>query len=558
MLTNTEIEQAFELTGKLMELHGENTFKARSYTNAAFQISKLNKELSEMSAEEIAAIPGVGAAIQEKILAMLETNQFPLLDQLLQKTPEGVLQMMRIKGLGPKKVAVIWKELGIESIGELEYACRENRLSLLKGFGAKTQQNVLEKIEFMKRSAGKVHYAVIEREVLELQKQLKKLFGKDAVSVTGAFRRRDVVIDRVEFVVIGDAKTIQNTLRDVTKTRMNETGQIVLTEYAIPFVLIPCSSAAFIATLFKTTGSETFLKTSSFTFPEHASDEEDIFKHSSLPYLIPEMRNGKHEWEWVKQFGHQKIVDVSDIKGIIHTHTTWSDGANTIEEMVQQSKQMGMEYLFISDHSVSAFYANGLNTERIREQHREIDRLNQTLTSFTLFKSIECDILADGKLDYPNEVLATFDAVIVSIHSVLNMDIEKATRRLLKAIENPYTTILGHPSGRLLLSRPGYALHYEKIIDACSAHRVVIELNANPWRLDLDWEWIYYAMNKGVKISINPDAHSIEGLHDIHYGTLAARKGGLTTEFLFNAMNAEEMKKYLQEKKKHIAHKALH
>ncbi len=554
MLSNPEIENALELLGKLMELHGENIFKAKSYINASFQISKVGKELSEMSDDEITQIPGIGHAILEKIHVLLKTGSLPLLETMLEQTPPGLLQLLQIKGLGPKKLAVIWKELGVESIGELEYACRENHLLLLKGFGAKTQKIILDKIEFIKRSAGKLHYAAIEPEALKLENELRKMFKGKQVSISGAFRRCDLVIEQLDIVVAENLPDVFKEVRIKYEVEKSDDTHLKIKGFEIPIVITCCEANTFYHTLFQTTGTVKYLE--HFTKTEiESNDEEGIFNSAGIPYIIPEMRNGKEEFSWVRKYSTKDIVNVKDIKGIIHAHTTWSDGLNSMEEMAVQCMSLGMEYLAVSDHSVSAFYAQGLSVERIIQQHHEIDALNKKLAPFKIFKSIECDILSDGSLDYKDEVLERFDCVIASIHSVLNMDIDRATQRLLRAIRNPYTTFLGHLTGRLLLSRTGYPVHYEKIIDACAEHQVIIELNANPWRLDIDWQWIYYAMEKGVSISINPDAHNKEGVHDIHYGTLAARKGGLTKEYLFNYKSLGEAEHYFKQKKQSIRDK---
>jgi DNA polymerase (family 10) len=308
-----------------------------------------------------------------------------------------------------------------------------------------------------------------------------------------------------------------------------------------------------IATLFQTTGSPEFIhQFDSIDYSKQYPDEAEIFQTAGIRFLIPEMRNGTNELQWLKNYANDKPIDTPDIKGIIHAHSTWSDGIHSIEEIALYCMQSGWEYLIISDHSASAFYAQGLKTDRVIAQHKEIDALNHKLAPFKIFKSIESDILIDGSLDYPDEILERFDCIIASVHSTLNMDLDKATNRLLRAIENPFTTILGHPTGRLLLSRSGYPIDTKKIIDACARNKVVIELNANPWRLDIDWSWIYEAMDRGVQIAINPDAHSVAGIHDIHYGTLAARKGGLIKKFLFNNLNVNEMTAYLEKRKSAI------
>ena len=271
------------------------------------------------------------------------------------------------------------------------------------------------------------------------------------------------------------------------------------------------------------------------------TSEEEIYSKLNLPFIEPELREGLFEIEKAKSGTLKKLIELSDLKGILHNHSTWSDGLNTIEEMANFCIQHHYEYFGIADHSKAAFYAKGLKEDQVLSQHVEIDKLNDKLFPFKIFKGTECDILNDGNLDYSDEILKTFDYVVVSIHSNLKMSEEKAMLRLLKAIENPYTSILGHPTGRLLLIREGYPIDHKKIIDACAANEVVIEINANPYRLDIDWRWIDYALNKNVILSINPDAHECDGLHDMYYGTLIARKGGLYKEMCLNAKSREEI-----------------
>ncbi|WP_317235345.1 PHP domain-containing protein [Niabella ginsengisoli] len=278
-------------------------------------------------------------------------------------------------------------------------------------------------------------------------------------------------------------------------------------------------------------------------------NEEAIFEKAGVPFIYPYYRETKDAVDQAINNSLPQTIALNDIKGIIHNHSNWSDGINTIDELADNLIKNNFEYLVMSDHSKTAAYANGLSEERIKEQHIYIDKLNQKLAPFKIFKSIESDILNDGNLDYSDEVLSSFDLVIASVHSNLYMSEEKAMQRLMKAIENRYTTILGHPTGRLLLSRNGYPINHEKIIDACVANHVVIEINANPHRLDLDWSWIPYALEKDVLLSINPDAHSIEGFYDIKYGVLAAQKGGLTAQRNLSSFNLEEFEDYLKKTK---------
>jgi DNA polymerase (family 10) len=270
------------------------------------------------------------------------------------------------------------------------------------------------------------------------------------------------------------------------------------------------------------------------------SSEEEIYASQQLPYIIPAMREGRSEFEWSEKYTNEQLIQWTDLKGCVHNHSTYSDGKNTLLEMAEACRNLGLSYFGIADHSQYAAYAGGLKPDRVLEQHQEIDQLNQKWSDFRILKGIEADILPDGSLDYDSDVLASFDYVVASVHAGLNMDLEKAMVRLMKAIENPYTTILGHPTGRLLLTRPGYPLQMSKIIDACAANNVAIELNASPYRLDVDWRYIYEAMEKGVFISINPDAHHVDGLKDMEWGVRLARKGGLVKELTLNALPVEE------------------
>ncbi len=527
-----EIAKKLKLTSQLMELHNENPFKVKALANSAFKLDKTGINLEGLSLAEIEKIEGIGKSTAQKIVEIQQTGVTKELAALIEKTPVGVIDMMSIKGIGPKKVAQLWKELEVESVGELLYACHENRLVDLKGFGTKTQDAVKKAIEFKMANAGKFHYASVEEIANKLAEEIKAELKTVLVSLTGDMRRKSEIIEKIEILVAGEKKVDLDAIIKGT---------------AVKVELIYCSEKDFTSTLFKTTASAKHLEklgTSNF----NGNTEEEIYKSIGCAYIEPELREGNNEVELAKQNKLPKLIEFADLKGILHNHTTYSDGLHTLKVMAEHCKASGYEYLGICDHSQSAFYANGLKPERIIEQHKEIDVLNTTLAPFKIFKGIESDILYDGSLDYPEEILKTFDFVVASVHSVLKMDIDKATSRLIKAIENPYTTILGHPTGRLLLSREGYPIDHKKVIDACAANNVIVELNAHPYRLDIDWRWIPYCLEKGVKISINPDAHEKEGYHDMYYGTCAARKGMLTKEMCFNALTLEEMAKYLTNK----------
>ncbi len=554
-MSNEEIAELFKWYADLSELHGGNPFKIKSYGAAAFRIDKLSIPLEGKSVEELEKIEGIGKSIAVKIDEINKTQTFPELVDIINDTPQGVIDLFKVKGIGPKKIAFIWKELGIESIGELLYACNENRLAQAKGFGVKTQDTVKQSIEFIFANANKFHYARLETLSFELVKNLSAQEFVQQVGLTGDMRRKCEVVDLVELVVT----TTQEEKLQTWLAETQNASDLVLTENTltaklnqqIPLRIYLCNEEVFTQTLFTTTATSVHLKAlETYRADLSQPTEQAIYASAGLSYIEPEMREGLGEIEKAKNNSLPKLIELGDLKGILHNHTTYSDGSNTLEEMGAYCKELGYEYLGICDHSKSAQYAGGLSEEEIIKQHAEIDKLNKQFAPFRIFKGIESDILGDGSLDYSNEVLATFDFVVASVHSNLKMTEEKAMSRLLRAIENPYTTILGHPTGRLLLTREGYPVDFKKMIDACAANGVVIEINAHPYRLDLDWRWVDYALNKEVMLSINPDAHETNGYHDMYYGVCVARKGGLFKEMCFNALNLEQISTHFNKRKK--------
>lgn len=533
-MTTEEIAHALKLTSQLMELHNENPFKIKSIANAAYRLDKTDVDLQGKSLQELELIEGIGKGIAAKIHELQTTGDLKELTEMAEKTPAGVINMLSVKGIGPKKVGQLWRELEIESIGELLYACNENRLITLKGFGAKTQAEVKKQIEFHESNKGKFHYATVEKFAFDLVEFLKHKYNTQLVSLTGAIRRKSEIIDVVE-ILIATQSTV-NTADFENKSN-------------VKVELITCDEAHFYNKLFETTATEKHLEQTAYSAAAVYNSESEIYKALHLQYIEPELREGLNEVALAKQHKLPQLVEFTDLKGILHNHSTYSDGLNTLKDMAEYCKELGYEYLGICDHSQSAFYAEGLKPDRVLQQHKEIDELNKKLFPFKIFKGIESDILNDGSLDYTEGVLKSFDFIVASVHSNLKMSEEKATARLLKAIENPYTTILGHPTGRLLLSRAGYPIDHKKVIDACAANGVIIELNAHPYRLDIDWRWIPYCLEKGVMISINPDAHEKQGYHDIYFGTCAARKGMLTKEMCFNALDRAEIETYFTKRK---------
>jgi len=552
-LTNKEIATAFKQLGRLMELHDENEFKVKSYTNAAFKIDRLEQPLEGLSFEELNRIDGIGKSITSKVIELNETGNLEELQDHLARTPAGVVKMMTIKGIGPKKAGMIWKEMGIETIGELLYACNENRLVGVKGFGEKTQAQIKKVIEFTISNTGKFHYAALENLTKFIIDGFKSQ-GITKISEVGEMRRQCEVVDRIDILIAANYNKLSfQFLEDLGFAPKEGEAGIIINQDGVKVKLHFCPPSMYYALLIELTGNDTHVRMLKeligIKWNENHESEEEIYTSIGLDFVPPPLREGNNELEMAKHHSLPKLIMDADIKGILHAHSTYSDGLKSLEIMATRCMELGYEYLGITDHSQTAFYANGLKPDRIIEQHREIDELNKKLHPFKIFKGIESDILGDGSLDYEDKVLHSFDFIIASIHSNLKMSEDKATARLLSAIENPYTTILGHPTGRLILAREGYPIDHKAVIDTCAKHHVIIELNANPFRLDLDWRWIQYAIEQGILISINPDAHSLEGLNDIHFGVKVAQKGGLDKEFTFNALSRDEIGYYFTKRK---------
>lgn len=544
----------FELLSKLMYIYGENSFKSKSYSTAAFRIEKYEKETGEMNDAEIRAIPGIGDAIAKKIIEINTTGQLSLLNEYLEKTPQGIIELLGIKGIGPKKVQQLWVQLGIQSVEELEAAAKANKLIALKGFTDRTQEDILQKISFRKSSEDFFLWASAEPFAQETRDKLKQQFPHQLIEPTGLFRRQMPTLDVIEFATTIAAAALQTFFSKTEEVKMQQVeSNLLITIPELPKIKFYTTSREdFYSCLFKTSCSEDFLTAfeKDFSINDHAESETAIFESNNIQFIPAALREAAWTLERAKRNELPALIEEKDIKGLIHCHSKWSDGKFTVEEMAKAAMGKGLEYMVLSDHSKSAFYAKGLTPERIAAQHKEIDALNERLAPFRIFKSIESDILPNGSLDYNDAVLQQFDIVIASVHSILNMTEAKAMQRLLKAIQNPYTNILGHPTGRLLLRREGYPVNHKELIQACIEHNVVIEINASPRRLDLDWTWVHYALEQGAMLSINPDAHSVAGINDIRYGVLAAQKGGLTKERNLSSLSLLEFEQYLQSLRK--------
>ncbi|MES2617210.1 MAG: PHP domain-containing protein [Bacteroidota bacterium] len=551
MLDNHDISDIISQYAKLYELHNGNPFKVKSLGAAAYNIKKIGEPLADMSEEQLAAVPQLAKGLANKVYEIVQTGSFEELNDLIKSTPKGVIDILGVKGLGPKKVEVLWKEVGIAGIPELLDACRENRLVEVKGFGLKTQAQILKDIEFKFSNEGKFHWAKLQALVKVISGILANDSAVKEFEIAGDYRRLNDIVYQLDVLLVAD--NLDQTLLELEGFEVelvDASDNLYHCMYAgvlnIYFHLT--TDANWGNDLMKYTATPEHLQLIGFNnVTESFGTEEQLYQSLNLPYILPELREGLQELSKIDL--QDKLIQYKDLKGILHNHTTYSDGLHTLKEMADYAKSIGFEYLAICDHSQTAGYANGLKPERVLEQMKEMDALNAKMGPFKILKGIESDILGDGSLDYTTDILRLFDVVVASVHSNLNMDMEKAHLRLRGAIENPYTTILGHPTGRLLLMREGYPIHHEYIIDCCAANGVAIELNAHPYRLDVDWRWIDYAVNKGVLVSINPDAHQREGYHDMQYGVNVARKGYLTPEHCLNAKSLPEFEAWLQDRK---------
>ena len=570
-MDNRALTRAFKLAAQLMELHDENPFKVRAMEGTATVLDALSFPVAEVERSGLPDRTGLSKAAAAKVAELLDTGTFSDLQRLLDTTPPGVVEMLGIKGIGPKKIRSLWRELGLETIEQLREAAETDQVSQLKGFGKKTQDSILEALEFAGQSKGKLLYPQAEKLGEELARLLRDGLKTEQVAVAGEIRRRLETVETVQLVAATGHPAAAHEL-------LNTTGSLVpdprrsgpfawrgtARESGTRVEVLLVAPEDFTTEVFLNSAAEAHLNESFTQSLNHAitlrqlarrekfQQEEALYEKAGLQFIVPELREGLGEIALAADQKLPRLLEDGDLRGSLHNHSTYSDGNHSVREMATWLRDHGYEYLGLCDHSQAAHYAHGLSVERVHQQHQEIDQLNAELAPFRIFKGIESDILGDGSLDYPSEVLASFDFIVASVHSNLKMDEAKATNRLLRAIENPYTTMLGHPTGRLLLRRQGYPINHKAVIDACAQHQVIIEINANPWRLDLDWRWVRYALAQGVALSINPDAHHTNGYEDMRYGVLMGRKGHLTKEMTFNAKSVEEVAAYFEARKANI------
>lgn len=538
-------------------LRGGNPYRAKAYSRAADSLVALAIPLDVLVAEDrLTEIPGVGDAIADIVAKLHNTGSHPSLEKLRKEIPAGVLEMLAVPGLRPEKVLRLYKDLGIASLSELEAAAKEDRIKKAKGLGAALQTKILQNLAIAKSGEGRLHLhraaALLAHAKDSIRKSRPEL---KRVTIAGDFRRG--------CELVGDLAIVAEAAKpDKTSAPSADGLQIRVSDrkHFGAALLFATGSAGHIEQL-QALAAEKGLRLGSDGLHKGrtlvAGEEAEIYRALGLPFIDPELREGRGEIEAALKGKLPKLVTDQDLRGILHCHTDASDGTETLETMAKATRQRGFEYFGVADHSKSAHYAGGLSVEEIAQQHREADRLNKRFgKDFRILKGIESDILADGWLDYDDDVLERFDFVVASIHGRFKLDRKAQTQRLLRAISNPHTTIIGHMTGRQLQRRPGYEIDVEKVLRACAKHDVVVEINAHPWRLDLDWRWHRAALDFGCMLSINPDAHSIPELDHMQWGVLMARKGGVPADRVLNAMTFPEITRYLRQKRRSLARAA--
>jgi DNA polymerase (family 10) len=536
-------------------LRGGNPYRAKAYSRAADSLAALAQPLDDLIEENrLTEIPGVGDAIADIITKLHRNGTHPSLEKLRKEIPVGVLELLSVPGLRPDKALRLYKDLGITSLAELEAAAKDDRIRKAKGLGAALQTKILQNLAIARSGVGRLH---LHRAAALLEHAMKSLRSArpdlKRLTIAGDFRRGCELVGN--FSIVAEAPTSGEA-----SAAANAGGlQVYLTDRRCfgAVLLFATGSAAHLNEL-QALAADKGMRLDPDGLHKGrrviAAKEDDIYRALGLPFIEPELREGRGEIERALKGELPRLVTDKDLRGILHCHTDASDGTETLETMAKATRQRGFEYFGVADHSKSAHYAGGLSIERIEEQHREVDRLDKELgKDFRILKGIESDILADGSLDYPDDVLARFDFVVASIHGRFKLDRKAQTERLLQAISNRHTTIIGHMTGRQLQRRPGYEIDVEKVLQACAKNDVAVEINAHPWRLDLDWRWHQAALDFGCMMSINPDAHSIRELDHMHWGVEMARKGGVPADRVVNAMPLAEIMQYLRQKRRSFA-----
>jgi DNA polymerase (family 10) len=577
-MNKDEIADVFENIARLLELKGENPFKVRAYTHAARALETLSEPLETLIAEErLTAIDGIGKATGEKIAELSTHGRLDYYDNLREEFPPDILTLFEIQGLGAKKIKVLWDTLKVHSVTNLERACKDGSVAGLPGFGEKTAANILKGIEHMRSHAGEFRFGDVAQIAEGLLDDLRGHPDVNLAQIAGSFRRKKEIVRDLDFIV--STKQPEAVMAFFTAHPLVEnvlahgaTKSSVILKSGIQCDLRAVTGPEFPFALNYFTGSKEHnvrmrsralsrgwsLNEYRFSAAEgrelqqplpEIHEEADIYRALDLDPVEPELREDRGEIDAAEKHKLPHLIEWSNLRGTFHNHTTASDGRATLEDMVAAAKELGLEYLGIADHSKASFQANGLDEKRLAAQVARIAELNAADSDFRIFAGTECDILKDGSLDFPHEVLTTLDYVVASVHSSFTMPEAEMTKRIIRALENPHVTMLGHLTGRLLLSREPYQVNIPAILDAAAATGTIIELNANPRRLDMDWRWWPLAKEKGVKCVINPDAHSTAGLQDLIFGVGIARKGWLTKNDVINTLPLARIESVLKAKR---------
>ncbi len=555
--------------GVLLELSGANAFRVRAYTNAVRTLEMLETPLDALiAAGTLGEVKGIGKSVGELVLEFADTGTATAYEELRASVPDGLLDMLRVPGLGPRKIIAIREALGIEDLDALALACGDGKLAELKGFGKKTQENILKGIEYIRAHRGRFRADVARESTQTLFDTLQALPQTQRIEVAGSLRRAKETVKDVDFVVsanepqvISDAFVAHPAVAEITaqgetksSVRLNNGMQVdlrVVPDGEFPYILHHFTGSKEHNVALRARAQGQGLKINEYGLYRgeervECVDETAFFAAMGLAYIPPELREGLGEIEAAAKNALPELLTAADIRGMLHVHSTYSDGADSIEAMALAVRERGYDYLGMADHSQAAAYAGGLNVDAVKRQWDEIARLNEKLAPFRIFKGIESDILGDGSLDYTDDILEQFEYIVVSVHSQFNLDRAKMTARIIRAIEHPCATIVGHLTGRLLLDREGYDVDVDQIIEAAARCGVAIEINAHPARLDIDWRHVKKARDHGVQIAINTDAHSTGGLGNLPYGIGIARKGWLRAKDVPNALDCEAIATWFQ------------
>lgn len=555
--------------GVLLELSGANAFRVRAYTNAVRTLEMLETPLDALiAAGTLGEVKGIGKSVGELVLEFADTGTATAYEELRASVPDGLLDMLRVPGLGPRKIIAIREALGIEDLDALALACGDGKLAELKGFGKKTQENILKGIEYIRAHRGRFRADVARESTQTLFDTLQALPQTQRIEVAGSLRRAKETVKDVDFVVsanepqvISDAFVAHPAVAEITaqgetksSVRLNNGMQVdlrVVPDGEFPYILHHFTGSKEHNVALRARAQGQGLKINEYGLYRgeervECVDETAFFAAMGLAYIPPELREGLGEIEAAAENALPELLTAADIRGMLHVHSTYSDGADSIEAMALAVRERGYDYLGMADHSQAAAYAGGLNVDAVKRQWDEIARLNEKLAPFRIFKGIESDILGDGSLDYTDDILEQFEYIVVSVHSQFNLDRAKMTARIIRAIEHPCATIVGHLTGRLLLDREGYDVDVDQIIEAAARCGVAIEINAHPARLDIDWRHVKKARDHGVQIAVNTDAHSTGGLDNLPYGIGIARKGWLRAKDVLNALDCEAIATWFQ------------